>query len=68
VRHQAGRWLGRLRPLEEEGIGGEELEAVAAELRRLRFGRKETWPEPRGVFRRARRARRAAGSRTRAGG
>jgi hypothetical protein len=30
---------------------------VIHDLRRLRYGRRETWPEPRGVFRRAKQAR-----------
>jgi protein-glutamine gamma-glutamyltransferase len=53
VRLQAGKWLGRLRAIDRSG-------AVVAELQRLRYGRRETWPEPRGVFQRARQARRAA--------
>ncbi|MDQ5978397.1 MAG: protein-glutamine gamma-glutamyltransferase [Verrucomicrobiota bacterium] len=36
------------------------LEQVREDLRRLRYGRRETWPEPRAVFKRARAARRAA--------
>ncbi|AOS46465.1 Protein-glutamine gamma-glutamyltransferase [Lacunisphaera limnophila] len=57
VRQKAGRWLGRMAPL-----GGRNAEclAVREELRRLRYGRRETWPEPRGVFQRAKAARRAA--------
>ncbi len=51
VRRTAGVWLGRLRQRE---IRSE----VVAELQRLRYGRRETWPEPRAVFRRARMARR----------
>ena len=35
-----------------------EIISVRADLQRLRYGRRETWPEPRGVFRRARKARR----------
>jgi hypothetical protein len=53
VRLQAGRWLIRLREKASE-------DAVVSELQRLRYGRRETWPEPRGVFRRAKQARRAA--------
>jgi hypothetical protein len=41
--------------------GGQALAAVRADLRRLRYGRRETWPEPHGVFKRARQARRMAG-------
>ncbi len=51
VRRTAGVWLGRLRP------GGDQREVVT-ELQRLRYGRRETWPEPRAVFKRARQARR----------
>jgi hypothetical protein len=42
------------------GEGGDNLAGVVGDLRRLRYGRRETWPEPRGVFKRARQARRAA--------
>ena len=66
VRREAGAHLARLREVEARG---ERLEAkeqpasdehgdVVAELQRLRYGRRETWPEPRGVFKRAKRARR----------
>jgi len=51
VRREAGRWLARVRAVPEAG-------EVVADLRRLRYGRRETWPEPRGVFKRARRVRR----------
>ncbi len=54
VRREAGRWLRRI------GAASPESTAVRAELERLRYGRRETWPEPRGVFRRARQARRTA--------
>lgn len=57
VRQQAGRWLGKMR---EYATTNAECAAVREELRRLRYGRRETWPEPRAVFRRARAARRAA--------
>ncbi len=53
VRRTAGKWLGRLRPRMDQG-------AVIAELQRLRYGRRETWPEPRAVFRRAKQARKTA--------
>lgn len=63
VRQHAGRQLARLREL----VGGRKADAarqlseegermvaaVREELQRLRYGRRETWPEPRGVFRRA---------------
>ena len=47
ARLEAGRWLRRL---------GECDDPVLASLRRIRFGRKESWPKPDGVFREARRA------------
>ncbi len=53
VRREAGRWLARLSTGAAPG-------PVMAELQRLRFGAEGTWPEPGGVFRRARRAWRAA--------
>ncbi|HQY05521.1 MAG TPA: DUF3488 and transglutaminase-like domain-containing protein [Lacunisphaera sp.] len=63
VRQKAGRHLARLRELtgaqtteDREQI----ITAVREDLRRLRYGRRETWPEARGVFRRARQARRRA--------
>jgi transglutaminase-like putative cysteine protease len=60
VRHEAGRWLGRIA---ECGTRSAECVAVREDLRRLRYGQRETWPEPRGVFKRARQARRAAARR-----
>jgi hypothetical protein len=57
VRHKAGRWL---RKISDGGTRNAECLAVREDLRRLRYGRRETWPEPRGVFKRARQARRAA--------
>ena len=52
VRREASRWLRRFAT-----IGEPTAEEVAArdELLRLRFGARETWPEPETVFRRARR-------------
>ncbi|MEO6995401.1 MAG: DUF3488 and transglutaminase-like domain-containing protein [Lacunisphaera sp.] len=49
VRQKAGRWLVRLSadPKHRE---------VVAELQRLRYGRCESWPEPKGVFKRAKQA------------
>lgn len=43
----------------EAGVRSAEWARVRAELERLRFGRRETWPEPRAVFRRSRKMRRA---------
>jgi hypothetical protein len=54
VRRTAGVWLTRLRhvPVERQ---------VVADLQRLRYGRRDSWPEARGVFKRARQARKAGG-------
>jgi transglutaminase-like putative cysteine protease len=57
VRQKAGRWLRRIAEGEARSA---ECQAVREDLRRLRYGRRETWPEPRGVFKRAKHARRAA--------
>lgn len=61
VRREAGRWLTRLGTLPAENPA---VPAVVAELQRLRFGAEASWPEPGGVWRRARQAWRA-GRRTR---
>ncbi|HEY8995401.1 MAG TPA: DUF3488 and transglutaminase-like domain-containing protein [Lacunisphaera sp.] len=61
VRRTAGRWLSRIA---ESGVRTAECLAVREELRRLRYGPRESWPEPRGVFKRAGRARKLAGRRT----
>ena len=61
VRREAGRWLARLRA--QSGAwreASDELTKATAELQRLRFGARATWPEPEKVFRRARHALRAA--------
>jgi transglutaminase-like putative cysteine protease len=55
VRREAGRWL---RKIGRSGRAQAEGGAVLAELQRLRYGRRETWPKPQAVFRRARRAMR----------
>ena len=57
VRAKAGRWL---RDLADLGERPPEARLVRAELERLRFGARATWPEPEAVFRRARQAVRAA--------
>lgn len=51
VRRTAGKWLVRLRQPAAD-------REIILDLQRLRYGRREGWPEPRGVFRRARQARR----------
>lgn len=58
VRRTAGKWLGRIAECEARNAERPEIVSVRADLQRLRYGRRETWPEPRGVFRRARKARR----------
>ncbi len=60
VRRLAGRWLVKLRRAgSDKGQGTRDMAgAVVDDLQRLRYGRRETWPEPRGVFRRARQAKR----------
>jgi hypothetical protein len=66
VRHEAGRRLTQLRQMQArrtirpvpEWVA--EYAAVTADLQRLRYGPADTWPEPRAVFGRARRLRRAA--------
>jgi len=50
VRRTAGRWLTQLAAGYDDD--------VMADLRRLRYGPRETWPEAKGVFRRAKIARR----------
>ncbi len=60
VRREAGRWLGRLRQKSAGGARRPEEDELLDELQRVRFGRRETWPEPRAVFRRARRWKRKA--------
>lgn len=62
VRRDAGRWLEKFGAVAD---GGAESGAVVAELQRLRFGARASWPEPEKVFRRARSAWR--GARRRAG-
>ncbi|ACB77874.1 transglutaminaseTgpA domain-containing protein [Opitutus terrae] len=59
VRAEAGRWLTRIAQAERRV--GETMQVVAA-LERLRFGARETWPEPRKIFARARKALREARS------
>ncbi|MDI1336076.1 MAG: DUF3488 and transglutaminase-like domain-containing protein [Lacunisphaera sp.] len=59
VRRTAGHWLTRLRKPAEDRLQSAADREVVPDLQRLRYGRRETWPEPRGVFKRARKARRA---------
>lgn len=55
VRREAGRWLRKLEMLGGAKEGGERA-AVRAELERLRYGPRQSWPSPQGAFRRAKRA------------
>lgn len=54
VRREAGRWLAKL--ADAGGVDGRDERELTAQLQRLRYGARETWPEPVGVFRRARAA------------
>lgn len=57
VRVEAGRWLAWLRA--DEGRARRQVTpATVEDLRRLRYGPRESWPEPRRVFRRAKKERR----------
>lgn len=60
VRNEAGHWLEKL---SDRGVSVESADEsfgqVHGELLRLRYGHRETWPEPRNVFRRARKASRS---------
>ncbi len=67
VRRKAGQWLARLRELgrdhrsvglDRREVAGSQTQSVIAELQRLRYGRRESWPDPGGVFKRAKQARR----------
>lgn len=57
VRAKAGRWL---RELADAANAGTESRPVIADLQRLRFGARASWPEPEPVFRHARQVIRAA--------
>ena len=76
VRREAGRELARLREWREISNGvraefkrhatkGDEtglaIVYVTADLQRLRYGQRETWPEAHGVFKRAKQVRRMKG-------
>lgn len=56
VRLEAAKWLRRL---QGGGVSPDDMSDLVADLQRIRFGPKPTWPEPAAVFRRARRAARA---------
>jgi transglutaminase-like putative cysteine protease len=57
VRREAGRWLRRMVESRESSAESRE---VWADLQRLRYGPRATWPEPQAAFRHARRALRTA--------
>jgi transglutaminase-like putative cysteine protease len=56
VRREAGYWLRKLSGTQPRGGDVAATLQVRAELERLRYGPKGSWPEARGTFRRARRA------------
>ena len=60
VRREAGWWLRRIAECGTPSAERPEVQQAHDELQRLRYGRRETWPEPRAVFQRARHARRLA--------
>jgi transglutaminase-like putative cysteine protease len=60
IRREAGRWLQRLRPETMAATTPAEAPPVIADLQRLRYGPRESWPEPAKVFRQARRAAKTA--------
>ena len=62
LRREAARWLARLGECREQDA---EFLRAFEDLQRVRFGARPTWPEPTGVFRRARLALRAARRRVR---
>jgi len=68
VRLSAGRWLGEMAHYRSASGDSRELQELVAELQRVRFGPRETWPEPEGVFRRARRVSREVRRQRRAAG
>ncbi|HYP18117.1 MAG TPA: transglutaminase-like domain-containing protein, partial [Opitutus sp.] len=53
VRRRAGQWLARWRALGSGASGAVPRPEVVVQLERLRFGARETWPQPRAVFREA---------------
>jgi protein-glutamine gamma-glutamyltransferase len=59
VRSEASRWLRKMAGRPEPDAAWEE---TVAQLRRLRFGARATWPDPEKIFRRARRVWREARS------
>ncbi|HEU5081582.1 MAG TPA: transglutaminaseTgpA domain-containing protein [Opitutaceae bacterium] len=68
VRREAGRWLEKFESARKVSARSKNLDtrpevaAAISDLQRLRYARAETWPEPRGVFKRARHALKTARS------
>lgn len=62
VRREASHWLRQISFVDDERVARADAPAdgIVSELQRLRFGRRETWPVPETVFRRARQAVRSA--------
>jgi hypothetical protein len=60
VRREAAAWLRRLAAARARGIQSGGLERTEADLLRLRFGDRDSWPEPLAIFGAARRELRAA--------
>jgi protein-glutamine gamma-glutamyltransferase len=56
IRREAGRWLQRVSATSQEAT---HRTAVVADLQRIRFGPRQTWPDAAVVFRRARKAARS---------
>ena len=59
VRREAGRWLSRIAEHETPGTRVEWAQ-VRADLERLRYGPRQSWPNPQGAFTRAKHACRLA--------
>jgi hypothetical protein len=57
VRREAGRWL---RKIATDEVAAGDMAETHAQLQRLRFGPRPSWPDPPRVFRRARRDLREA--------
>jgi len=68
VRLLAGRWLGEIAGYRSASGESRELQELVGALQRVRFGPRETWPEPVGLFRRARRFLREVRRQRRAAG
>ncbi|MDP1579134.1 MAG: transglutaminaseTgpA domain-containing protein [Candidatus Didemnitutus sp.] len=58
VRREAGRWLRHRQDYAREGNAALWPDPLVLDLQRLRYGRRETWPNPRAIFQQAKRVRR----------